>query len=393
MILEITVTHKTPSNTIRSAAIVVAAGLSSRMGAFKPLLTIDGIPLIAHVVNRLISAAVDHIVVVAGYQADTIIKTFEGNIKVSVVINPDYDRTHMFDSIKIGVSKLMEIQPDQTGHFFLVPGDIPLFNPRTLVELKSSWEREQHCLICKPIYRQKSGHPILISNWIRSELLSDTGSQGLKGFIESKISEQRRFDPAGRLMVEVAVPDPGILLDADTPADYVQLCAYSNKKETPDLFQCYSLLRFYQTPRAVIKHCKATTRQAIQIAQSLSHSKALQSVRIDVVRAAALLHDIAKAGQQHAHVGAEWLREWGINQIADIVEVHMDLPEQEIPTIDEASIVYLADKRTLGERTVELGWRLKNMEKQADLSVAALSAARRKIQQAELIEQAIIGTT
>ena len=83
------------------SAVVAAAGLSSRMKAFKPLLPLADGTVIGAVITTLKRAGVDDIVVVTGYKADEMAVHLEKH-EVRIVENKLYAESEMFDSIKLG---------------------------------------------------------------------------------------------------------------------------------------------------------------------------------------------------------------------------------------------------------------------------------------------------
>ena len=96
-------------------------------------------------------------------------------------------------------------------------------------------------------------------------------------------------------------------------------------------------------------HCRAVASEALRIAQALP-------LRLDreLLTCAALLHDVARGEKDHARLGAAWLRELGFEAAAAIAEQHHDLAGE---TVDEAAILYLADKSVMEDRRVTLAER------------------------------------
>ena len=194
---------------MKYGAIIVAAGCSTRMGAFKPLLTIGNDTIIRHVVN-LMKTAADEIVVVTGYRGDELENHLIGT-GVTAVRNVAFRETGMFDSICLGIRALSR----NCKRFFIIPGDIPLVRPETL-----SYLRKTSSLVVRPTCDGKSGHPILLSDECVIPILTDSGAGGLRGAIE------RLHFP----VLDIETGDPGVLMDADTPADYQWLRSYQEKQ-------------------------------------------------------------------------------------------------------------------------------------------------------------------
>lgn len=195
---------------MRTGAVIVAAGMSSRMGDFKPMLNIGSISIAQRVVATLQQAGAERIVVVTGYQA-AVLERHLANRGVVFLRNEAYETTQMFDSARIGLSYLK----DKCDRILFTPVDIPLFTASTVNALLRSGES----LAC-PVCQGTPGHPILIATHLVETILNDSGEGGLKGAIER----------LGVPMAEIPVEDPGILHDADTPADYQSLLDYHNRQ-------------------------------------------------------------------------------------------------------------------------------------------------------------------
>jgi molybdenum cofactor cytidylyltransferase len=88
---------------------------------------------------------------------------------------------------------------------------------------------------------------------------------------------------------------------------------------------------------------------------------------ISLLRAAALLHDIAKGEPEHAAAGARIMHEHGFGMVAGAVATHMELTITEGDGISAGEVIYLADKLVQGERLIPLEERFrKRMERHAD---------------------------
>ena len=191
-------------------ALIVAAGMSSRMGQFKPMLNLGSISVAQRIIATLQQAGITKIVMVTGYNATVLERHLAGN-GIIFLRNEAYETTQMFDSVKIGLQYLQ----DKCDKLLLTPVDVPLFTARTVnILLESGAE-----LAC-PMCQQKQGHPILISNLLIPEILNDCGEQGLKGAMNRCSTPVRRIE----------VDDPGTVHDADTPEDFSALVEYHNSQ-------------------------------------------------------------------------------------------------------------------------------------------------------------------
>ena len=191
-------------------ALIVAAGMSRRMGEFKPMLSIGSISVAQRVVATLSQAGVSKIVMVTGYNAVILERHLAGN-GIIFLRNDNYEHTQMFDSVKIGLQYLK----DKCDKVLFTPVDVPLFTAKTVKTILDSGAS----LAC-PMCEGKQGHPILIANHLIPEILNDCGEQGLKGAMD------RCSEPLLRIDVE----DFGTIHDADTPEDFTQLLDYHNSQ-------------------------------------------------------------------------------------------------------------------------------------------------------------------
>lgn len=191
------------------SAVVAAAGLSSRMREFKPLLCLGGSTVIHNTICNLRAAGADSIIVVTGYQSVVL----ERHLKTEDVMflkNERYAETDMLTSLKLGLKAL----PASTEQVFISPADVPLFSPNTLRLMLHT----QGDVVC-PTYHGRRGHPLLLRSAAVEQVLEWEGANGLRGLLNS-----------GRLSITpVATEDPGILMDADTPQDYKELIRYQTR--------------------------------------------------------------------------------------------------------------------------------------------------------------------
>ena len=191
-------------------ALIVAAGMSSRMGEFKPMLSIGSISVAQRVVATLSQAGVSKIVMVTGYNATILERHLAGN-GIIFLRNEQYETTQMFDSVKIGLRYLQ----DKCDRVLFTPVDVPLFTAKTVKAILDSGAS-----LAAPMCDGKQGHPILISNELISEILNDCGEMGLKG----------AMDRCSVPLMRIEVEDPGTIHDADTPEDYSALVEYHNSQ-------------------------------------------------------------------------------------------------------------------------------------------------------------------
>ena len=191
-------------------ALIVAAGMSTRMGEFKPMLSIGSISVAQRVIATLSQSGVSKIVMVTGYNATMLERHLSGN-GIIFLRNENYETTQMFDSVKIGLRYLQ----DKCDKVLFTPVDVPLFTARTAATILASGAK----LAC-PMCEGQQGHPILIANELIPEILNDCGEMGLKG----------AMDRCSEPLIRIEVDDPGTIHDADTPEDFSALVDYHNSQ-------------------------------------------------------------------------------------------------------------------------------------------------------------------
>ena len=187
------------------AALILAAGRSSRMGAVKPLLRLGQETVLERIIRCFRGAAIADILVVLGHEAESFIPLLQKQ-SVSWVINPDYDRG-MFSSVQTGVKNL----DSGCRAFFLIPADMPFVRPETLKTLLEAYH-EKTGDIYRPCYREKRGHPPLISARLITPILDFAEPGGLRALLA-------RYEETS---LDVACDDPGTLIDLDTPEDLIK---------------------------------------------------------------------------------------------------------------------------------------------------------------------------
>jgi molybdenum cofactor cytidylyltransferase len=319
-----------------TAAVILAAGESGRMGTFKPLLPLGKSSVLERVVGLFQNAGLSDIRVVIGHRGEEIRHRL-ASLQVTWIHNDNY-RQGMLSSIKVG---LQDLAADRTG-FFILPVDIPLVRPRTIAAMLEKWSTlEKETSILYPSFLDERGHPPLISARLIPEILKWERQGGLNTFLESRKTEAR----------DLSVIDEYILKDMDTRSDYEHITAARNRYDIPTAAECIAILKdpgFVSDTTA--SHCLTVSKLAVYLgSQIVSRNSAIHLSRIS---AAALLHDVAKGRPNHAHKGAALLSELGFPGIADIVAGHMDIDFPEDAPLTDREMVYLADKLVKGDSVV-----------------------------------------
>ena len=316
-------------------AIIVAAGYSSRMKNFKPLLGLGGRTVLEKAVLSFQNAGIRDIRVVVGHRANELIPVLD-RLGVETVVNANYSEG-MFSSIVAGVRSLRS----EIAGFFILPVDNPLIEGDTLEKLQNTFFSTEFGIVY-PTYQGLRGHPPLISNHYVKKVLSWDNSGGMRTLLE-----QYEYD-----VIEIEVVDPGILLDMDTPEDYHQMLKYCGDIaiQLPSEEEYNALIKRAKTSVKVIKHCKQVAKLSCAMGGYLIRAGC--PINLELIRVAALLHDLAKGEAQHALVGASMLKNYP--EVAQIVAVHTDICLDPDGPLTEKEIVYLADKLVMDDQFVSL---------------------------------------
>ncbi len=199
-------------------AIILAAGLSSRMKVFKPLLLIKDKTMIELCVDSVLRADVDQVVVVLGYQAEVVEALLRDKTdcsRLQFAYNHDFATTDMLASVKIGLAALPACDA-----FYLLPGDMPAIHTETFRTLRKTLSRTGASVVF-PVVDGQRRHPPLIDWQCKEDILQYVGVEGLQGLWQ-------RYE---KQVAEDTVADVGCLLDADTEADFKVLTEYMEKQQ------------------------------------------------------------------------------------------------------------------------------------------------------------------
>lgn len=356
----------------RIGAVIVAGGMSSRMKDFKPLMAVGDTTMVENVINNFQSLGIVDIVVVTGYKSEEIRKKLSG-CNVSFVVNEQYEKNHMFDSICLGIRSLSPA----VEMAFLSPADSPFVQQFTLIKMIEEIEKEKYCLI-QPSFDGKNGHPLLLTKKAFSYVLKHDGTMGLQGAI-SKM---------GNNFLNMPMVDPGIILDADTANDYLQLIEYNENRKCPSMELCKKIQDYFHMPDDV----KAHSSKVAIVASDISRLLCKKGVKLNtnVILAAGMLHDIERGKSEHAKKGGELLSHMGYEQVSQIVREHMVL-DSISDVLSEKEVVFLADKMVEGEKLVNIEERFVAKEEKYKDDRAALQSIKLKKKQAYEVYRAIFG--
>ncbi len=185
------------------AAILLAAGQSRRMGAFKPLLPFGNKTVIECCIDYLKQGGAETIVAVLGHRANEIRQRVK---HVTIAINPDPD-SEMGASIAAGVRQL----PTDAKCVLIALADHPAIPATVVSELIEEWQRGARLVV--PTYQNRGGHPVLVDLGFQTQLLSLDQTGGLRSLFEAHPNDVKRLP----------VDSPFVARDMDTWDDYVAL--------------------------------------------------------------------------------------------------------------------------------------------------------------------------
>jgi molybdenum cofactor cytidylyltransferase len=185
----------------RIAAIVLAAGRSTRAGAVNKLLApIGGVPMVARAVARISESGASPIIVVTGFEAERVGAALE-DAGVEFTHNPDFAQG-MAGSIIAGIEAL----PGDVAAALICLGDMPAIEATEIKQLMAAFDAEGTAAICAPIAQGRRGNPVLFARRFFPELLALRGDSGAKSVIAAH----------GDVVAEVPMAGSGTLVDLDT---------------------------------------------------------------------------------------------------------------------------------------------------------------------------------
>jgi len=188
------------------SSILLAAGQSKRMsGENKLIKSVKGIPLIKCALNNILKSHVNEIIIVLGYQNETIEKLIDKTSRIKFVFNSNFE-SGMASSIIKGIKKLSK----KTDSFFISLGDMPSINYDTYNQLIKCNKNKKAIV---PMFKGQQGNPVLFPKSFEEKLLSIQGDSGAKKILEINKKE----------VLYLEINDPGIIRDLDVPSDFNNL--------------------------------------------------------------------------------------------------------------------------------------------------------------------------
>ena len=192
-----------PAGTANVAALVLAAGQSSRMGGTNKLLAgVDGVPMLLRAVNAALASKASSVTVVLGHEAERAEALLAGR-RVNFVRNPDFAEG-MSTSLRAGIAAL----PAEAEAAVVLLADMPRVSAVHVDRLIDAFEAQRPAIVV-PQRNGRRGNPILWPRAFFAAMQNVAGDQGARGVLEAN---------AGRIRF-VDIDDDAIHADVDTPDD------------------------------------------------------------------------------------------------------------------------------------------------------------------------------
>ncbi|HWD49515.1 MAG TPA: molybdopterin-binding/glycosyltransferase family 2 protein [Rhizomicrobium sp.] len=189
------------SRAPKIAAVVLAAGMSSRMGSNKLLADVNGKPMVRNVVDAAIASQAGLVIVVTGNNSEAVRETVRG-LNIQFRDNPDFSKG-LSTSLRLGIKS---VPADYDGAMILL-GDMPGVSPALIDKLIAAFDPVEDRAICVATRHGKQGNPVLWARRFFPEMLAIEGDVGARNLIGMY----------GELVCEVEADDDAPLTDIDTP--------------------------------------------------------------------------------------------------------------------------------------------------------------------------------
>jgi len=190
------------------AAIVLAAGRSTRMGADnKLLMNLHGAPMVARTVATIAASPVRPIIVVTGHEAHAIQVALKAQ-PVTFALNPRFAEG-MSTSLKTGLAAL----PSDIDGVLICLADMPAVTAADIAKLIAAFNPTEGRAIIVPTHQGKRGNPVLFAQGFIDEMREAQGDAGARAVLSAHADA----------VYEVEMQDAGILADADTPAAFAAI--------------------------------------------------------------------------------------------------------------------------------------------------------------------------
>ncbi len=190
-----------PAHAPRIAAVILAAGLSSRMGRNKLTAEVHGQPLLRRAADAALASSARPVIAVTGSDADKVERVLSGQ-PIQIVRNPDFT-SGLSASLIAGINAV----PGDCDGAVILLGDMPNVSAQLIDKLIAAFDPAEDRAICVATHHHKRGNPVLWSSAFFPEMRALKGDVGAKSLLAAHAD----------LVCEVEAPDDGPLFDIDTP--------------------------------------------------------------------------------------------------------------------------------------------------------------------------------
>ncbi|SRR6266542_1349007 len=196
------------------AAIVLAAGESSRMGRAKPLLPLNGSTFLSHLLDEIRASRVSRTLIVLGHHPEVVLEAMPEVAPITIT-NEEY-KLGQLSSLHAGLREI----GDAPEAVLMCLADHPFITHEVIDAIIQAHERTRRPIVV-PTYGGGRGHPTLFARALYGELLVAPLDQGARVVVRAHATE----------VLELVVDEPGILADVDTPEQYEQWLGYWRSKK------------------------------------------------------------------------------------------------------------------------------------------------------------------
>ena len=194
------------------AAVVLAAGASTRMGSNKLLADFNGRTMVAQTVDRVKQSTIKDILVITGHQAGDVRFALSGR-DIVFAHNENFSQG-LSTSLRVGVSAMR----DQCDALLVCLGDMPLVDPKDIDRMIAAFNPVENRSIVVPVMGRRFGNPVLWGAEHFNALMACEGDRGARALLENLKND----------VIEIEVNNQGVLLDADTPEALAALRSIAN---------------------------------------------------------------------------------------------------------------------------------------------------------------------
>jgi molybdenum cofactor cytidylyltransferase len=190
------------------AAIVLAAGESSRMGRPKPLLPLDGETFLSHLLGQIDASKVSTTTIVLGYKPEVVLSAMP-RVEPLTVVNTNYALGQL-SSLHVGLERVGDVDA-----VLMFLADHPFISSEVIDTLVDAYAATGRPIVV-PTHNGRRGHPTLFARAVLGELKAAPLDQGARVVVRAHADE----------LLEVPTDDPGVIADVDTPEQYEHWLAY-----------------------------------------------------------------------------------------------------------------------------------------------------------------------